>query len=108
MLGRAESGGSICEYTVNQPVPLLLECSSVTGGMYCEGWAQEVSSPKRYLTYTWSVRVGMVTTNYSTGTDPYLGITCNANQSVRVTMTVHNGSYQTSATQNYSCGNINQ
>lgn len=108
MLGRSEAGGSICEYTVNQPVPVLLDCSSVTGGMYCEGWAQEVSLPKQYLTYTWSVRVGMVTTNYNTGTNPYLGILCNQNQPVRVTMTLRNGTFQTSATQDYSCGNITQ
>lgn len=107
-LGRKEPGGGFCEYTVNQSVPILLACSSVTGGMYCEGWAQETSTPKQFLTYTWQVRVGMVTTNYNTGTNPYLAIICNQNQPVRVRMTLRNGTFQATAQQDYSCGALTQ
>lgn len=110
-LGRQQPGGPICEYTVNQAVPILLACETVStsaGGMYCEGWAQETSTPKQFLTYTWTVRVGWVTTNYNTGTDPYLPIACSPGESVRVKMTIKNGTYQTSVTQTYGCGNLTQ
>lgn len=107
-LGRKEPGGSICEYTANQSVPLLLVCDSTGYGFVCEAWAQETSTPKQFLTYSWVVKVGRSPTIYASGRDPYLGIPCSQGESVRVQMTLRNGTFQATATQNYSCGALTQ
>lgn len=94
----------VCLEQVDAPVPVVHECVPAPGGMVCEGWAQEVSVPKRYLSYSWSVRVGYVTTQYDTGHEAYVDFGCNNGQSVRVTMTVTNGTYSASTQQSYTCG----
>lgn len=97
-----------CEMLVNEPVAVLSECYPAQGGMLCEGWGQEISVPARYLQYRWSVRVGFQTTEYHTGTFPYVNFSCNNGQSVMVTMTVTNGSYSASTQQSHTCGDMIQ
>lgn len=104
MVIQSTESAPLCVLEVNAPVALLHECVPAPGGMVCEGWAQEVSVPKRYLSYSWSVRVGWVTTQYDTGHEAYVDFGCNNGQSVRVTMTVTNGTYSASTQQSYTCG----
>lgn len=101
---REDENGPVCEVAVNDSIPVELECVPSAGGMICEGWSQEVSTPKQYLTYSWSVRVGHQTTQYQTGTLPYLNFSCSNLQSVTVTMSVNNGSFTGTTTQGYTCG----
>ena len=98
----------ICVTSNNAAVPVMADCSSFGGGMSCEGWSQEVSEPQQYFRYSWSVRVGMVVTQYNTGGYPYLNFSCNTGQPVRVTMTLRNGTWTGTSTQNYTCGDQNQ
>ena len=86
----------------------MMVCDPVNGGMMCEGWAQEVNQPGHLLSYSWSVRVGYGTTVYNTGHDPYVGFVCNQGQSVTVTMTLSNGSFNGTSTQHFTCGNETQ
>jgi hypothetical protein len=99
-------GTPVCEMSVNEPVAVMSECYPAQGGMLCEGWGQEVSVPARYLSYSWSVRVGFQVTQYQTGTYPYVNFSCNNGQSVAVTMIVTNGTYSASTQQSYTCGDI--
>jgi hypothetical protein len=108
MAYQSEEDGQICETTVSSPVPALVDCQSFGGGMICEAWAQEISQPQQHLTYDWSVRVGLSTTQYQTGTYPYLNFSCTNGQSVQVTMTIHNGTYAGSSSRSYTCGDLIQ
>lgn len=101
---RATEDSPICVVSNNAAVPVMLDCSSFGGGMICEAWSQEVSQPQQYFRYSWSVRVGQQTTQYSTGGYPYLNFSCNTGQSVRVTMTLRNGTFAGTSTQSYTCG----
>ena len=96
------------QISVNNPVPVMMVCDPSGGGVICEGWAQEVSTPKQLLTYSWAVRVGYETTVYGTGHEPYVGFSCYQGQSVRVTMRLSNGSFTGTSTQHFVCGNETQ
>ena len=106
MMIQPEAAATPVAKSASCAVPVLMECAASGGGMLCEGWSQEVSVPKRYINYAWSVRVGFQTTQYQTGDIPYVNFSCNTGQSVAVTMTLTNGSFSGTSSQSYTCGDI--
>jgi hypothetical protein len=85
-------------------ITVTLACQVASDGTLCSAMPIAPTSPES-LNYVWSYTVGSARTKVLPGSkDPLLGIKCSLDQKVLVSVSVANGSYQASKTQEVRCG----